>query len=54
VVRAHVWDHAGSGKLRLELSDGTSFTFRWEKKANRDVDAAKLFVTALGAAVEVR
>jgi hypothetical protein len=54
VVRAHVWDHRGSGKLRLELSDGTNYTLRWEKRANKDVDAAALLVTALGPAVEVR
>jgi hypothetical protein len=54
VVRSQVWDHRGSGKLRLELTDGTNFTFRWEKRANRDVDAARLVVDALGPAVELR
>lgn len=54
LVRAHVWDHRGSGKLRLELTDGTSFTFRWEKRANKNLDAARLFRAALGPKVEIR
>jgi hypothetical protein len=54
LVRAHVWDHNGSGKLRLELTDGTNLTFRWEKRANKHVDAARLFRTALGQALEIR
>jgi hypothetical protein len=54
VKRAQVWDHHGSGKLRLELNDGTRVMFRWEKRANRDLEAAKLFVESLGPAVEVR
>jgi hypothetical protein len=53
VVRSHVWDHGGSGKLRLELTDGASFTFRWERRANRDIDAARMFITALGPALDV-
>jgi hypothetical protein len=54
VKRVHVWDHHGSGKLRLELNDGTRLMFRWEKRANRDLEAAKLLVDALGPAVDVR
>jgi hypothetical protein len=52
--KGHVWSHKGSGKLRLELTDGTSWTFRWEKRANPDVDAAKLCNKALGKKLEVR
>jgi hypothetical protein len=54
VAKAQIWDHEGNGKLRLELNDGTSFVFRWEKKANRGLDAASLFFKALGGALEVR
>jgi len=55
VVAAHVWDHGSrSSKFRLELTDGSAFTFRWEKRANPDLDTAALFVKALGPAVEVR
>jgi hypothetical protein len=54
VAKAQIWDHEGNGKLRLELNDGTSFVFRWEKKANRGLDAASLLFAALGPALEVR
>jgi hypothetical protein len=54
VERAQIWDHEGAGKLRLELHDGTRYTFRWERKANRGIDAAGLFSAALGPALEVR
>jgi hypothetical protein len=54
VVRAQVWDGYGAGKLHLECSDGTAYTFRWQRRANRDVDAATLVRNALGPAVDVR
>ena len=54
VDKAHVWLHRGSGKLRLEVSDGTTYTFRWEKRANPDVDRAELFRKALGKKLEIR
>ena len=54
VAHAHVWNHDGSGKLRLELTDGANLTLRWEKKANRDVDAGALIKSALGKVVEIR
>jgi hypothetical protein len=47
VVRAHV----RGCKFRLELNDGTAYTFRWERKANPGFDPAVL-VDALGPAVE--
>ncbi|MCU1429828.1 MAG: hypothetical protein JWL83_3828 [Actinomycetia bacterium] len=54
VVRVQVWDGHGSGKLRLELNDGAHFTFRWERRANREVDVAALLTQSLGSAVDVR
>jgi hypothetical protein len=54
VVRARVWDRNGSGKLRLELRDGTKLTLRWERAANRGVPAAVVVANALGKVVEVR
>jgi hypothetical protein len=54
VVRARVWEHNGSGKLRLELRDDTKLTLRWKRTVNRDVAAAVVIANALGSAVEVR
>jgi hypothetical protein len=54
LARARIWDREGHGKLRLELNDGTAYTFKWQRKANRGLDAASLFSAALGPALEVR
>jgi hypothetical protein len=54
VVRARVWEHKGSGKLRLELKDGTHLLLRWKRTINRGVPAAVLIANALGKAVEVK
>jgi hypothetical protein len=54
VVRARVWEHNGSGKLRVELNDGAKITLRWKRTANRDVAVAVLIANALGKVVEVR
>jgi hypothetical protein len=54
VVRARVWERNGSGKLRLECSDGSDLTLRWKRTANRDVRAAVVIANALGKAVEVK
>jgi hypothetical protein len=52
VVRVQVKEHHGAGRLRLELTDGSKYVFRWEKRANGDRNVGGLLTDALGRAGE--